>query len=116
MPVRAALREWRRLLKPGGLVGFSTMKAGFPAAARLFREQATSYGLTLTDPVTSLRTPDGCRQELRDAGMVPTDVVEGAVRFSRTELEHAWQAHTLGPHHAAIATLTDDQTATFQAQ
>jgi ubiquinone/menaquinone biosynthesis C-methylase UbiE len=116
LPVQPALREWRRLLKPGGLVAFSTMREGFPAAARLFREHAGHYGLVLTDPATPLGTPSRCRQELRDAGFTPTDMVAETVQFARTDLEYAWQAHTQGPHHHAIATLSPAQAATFRAE
>jgi ubiquinone/menaquinone biosynthesis C-methylase UbiE len=38
--VDVALRKWCRLLEPGGLIGFSAMRAGFPVPARLFREHA----------------------------------------------------------------------------
>jgi ubiquinone/menaquinone biosynthesis C-methylase UbiE len=116
LPIQAALREWRRLLKPGGLVGFSTMQEGFPTAARLFREHASHYGLTLTDPATPLGTPSRCRHELRDAGFIPADTVTETVQFSRTDLEYAWQAHTQGPHHDAIAALSPGQTETFRTE
>ena len=116
LPVRTALREWRRLLKPDGLVAFSTVREGFPIAAGLFREHAGRYGLALTDPATELGTPSRCRQELRDAGFIPTTVVTETVRFSRNDLEYAWQAHTQGRHHDVIAALSPAQTATFRAE
>lgn len=116
LPVQTALREWRRLLKPGGLVGFSTMREGFPTAARLFREQAGRHGPTLDDPAGPLGTPSRCRRELHDAGLVPADIVTETIRFSRGDLAHAWQAHTQGAHHDALAALTPEQTETFRAE
>jgi ubiquinone/menaquinone biosynthesis C-methylase UbiE len=115
LPVQAALREWRRLLKPGGLVGFSTMREGSPAAARLFREHARRYGLILDDPATPLGTPSRCEQELHDAGFTPAGTVTETIRFSRADLDHAWQAHTQGAHHDAVAALTPEQAETFRA-
>ncbi|WP_157467211.1 class I SAM-dependent methyltransferase [Frankia sp. QA3] len=114
LPVQAALREWHRLLTPGGQVGFSTMAAGFPVAARLFRDHARRYGLTLTDPATALGTSTRCRQVLRDAGLTAAKLVGETIRFSSHDLDHAWEAHARGPHHDAVATLTPKQTETFQ--
>jgi ubiquinone/menaquinone biosynthesis C-methylase UbiE len=116
LDIQTALREWRRLLKPDGLIGFSTMKEGFPIAARLFREQASRYGLTLTDPATPLGTPTRCRHELHDAGFIPTDMVTETVQFSRADLEYAWEAHANGPHHEAVAALAPEQAQAFQAE
>ncbi|MEV4345797.1 methyltransferase domain-containing protein [Actinoplanes sp. NPDC049596] len=116
LPVQTALREWRRLLKPGGLVGFSTMCEGSPVAARIFRDQARRYGLTLADPATPLGSPDRCRHELRQAGFTPTDIITEPIRFARADLEHAWTAHTQGPHHEAVAALTAEQTEAFRAE
>ncbi len=114
LPVQAALREWRRLLRPGGQIGFSTMAAGFPVAARLFRDHARRHGLTLTDPASALGTQERCRRALRDAGFTSARQVGETMRFSSRDLEHAWEAHTRGPHHDAIATLTAEQAETFQ--
>ncbi|MEU4689371.1 methyltransferase domain-containing protein [Actinoplanes sp. NPDC023714] len=114
--VQAALREWHRLLKPGGLVGFSTMREGFPAAAGLFRDLAGRYGLALTDPAAPLGTPARCDRELRDAGFVPAGTVTETIRFSRTDLTDAWRAHTQGPHHDAVAALGPERTEKFRAE
>lgn len=114
MPVQTALREWHRLLAPGGLVGFSTMRKGFPMAARLFREHARRYGLSLIDPAAPLGTASKCVQALRDAGMTPTDPVTETVQFSQADLEHAWEAHAHGPHHDTISTLAAEQAQAFQ--
>ncbi|WP_045747960.1 class I SAM-dependent methyltransferase [Actinoplanes rectilineatus] len=105
LPVAAALAEWWRLLRPGGTVGFSTMRAGFPRIAGLFRGLAVAHGLVLDDPVAPLGTPQQCRRVLADAGFVPGEVIGGTVRFSRADAAKAWHAHTRGVHRAAFATL-----------
>jgi ubiquinone/menaquinone biosynthesis C-methylase UbiE len=114
LPVHNALREWRRLLAPGGRVGFSTMREGFPLAARLFRQHARRYGLDLTDPAAPLGTPARCALALADAGFVPEDIVEETVRFSSRDLDNAWEAHVHGVHHAAVGTLAPAQALAFQ--
>ncbi|GAA4609425.1 ubiquinone/menaquinone biosynthesis C-methylase UbiE [Actinoplanes octamycinicus] len=114
LPVHTALREWRRLLVPGGRVGFSTMHDGFPVAARVFRKLAAGFGLDLADPAAPLGTPDRCEQALRNAGLEPAEQVVETVEFSAADLEHAWEAHAHGPHQAALALLTPAQLAEFQ--
>jgi ubiquinone/menaquinone biosynthesis C-methylase UbiE len=114
MPVQAALGEWRRLLAPDGLAGFSTMREGFPIAARLFRERARRYGLSLSDPAAPLGTASRCSKALRDAGLTPRAPALETIQFSRDDLEHAWEAHAHGTYHAAVATLADEQVRAFQ--
>jgi ubiquinone/menaquinone biosynthesis C-methylase UbiE len=114
MPVQTALQEWRRLLAPGGLIGFSTMAEGSPAAARIFREHARRHGLSLTDPAAQLGTAARCAQALRDAAITPTGAVTETIQFSARDLEHAWEAHANGPHHDAVATLLPEQVQAFQ--
>ena len=58
MPVGSALEEWHRVLKPGGLVGFSTMCAGSPRAGQLFRDCAQEFGVSLQDPSAALGSDD----------------------------------------------------------
>jgi ubiquinone/menaquinone biosynthesis C-methylase UbiE len=50
MPVRRALDEWYRVLKPGGIVAFTSMAEGFPVPGRIFRECAGAFGVRLFDP------------------------------------------------------------------
>jgi ubiquinone/menaquinone biosynthesis C-methylase UbiE len=115
LPVGPALREWARLVKPGGRVGFSTMREDFPAAGRLFREHAARFGLRLTDPAAPLGTPQRCRQALRDAAFDPAEIVAETVRFARADLERAWEAHVNGSYHDAVATLGPEQVRDFRA-
>ncbi len=113
MAVAPALEEWHRVLAPGGLVGFSTMREGFPLAAGVFRALARDYGLVLADPAAPLGTPEKCAQALSDAGFEPADVVVETVAFSEDDVAHAWEAHTNGPHHDEVAALTAEQVRDF---
>ncbi len=74
-----ALREWHRLLKPHGLVGFSTMCADSPLPGRMFRDCATSFGLTLEDPSAVLGSEERCRNALHAAGFNDITVSPGEI-------------------------------------
>lgn len=114
LPVDVALREWYRLLRDGGVVGFSTMREGAPPAARLFREQAADHGLELADPATPLGSEDRCRRVLTDAGFEPERTVGERVRFTGQDLRYAWESHVRGPHHEAVRTLEGTRLAAFE--
>ena len=68
MPVEKALAEWHRLLRPGGLIGFSAMRAGYPRAGRLFRDCAKEFGVGLDDPSAPLGSEECARAALAAAG------------------------------------------------
>lgn len=93
MPVAEALREWARLLRPDGVVAFSTMKTGSPSAGRLFRECAAAFGLELKDPSEALGTPEQCCQVLEDAGFTGVTVTPGRVDFESLDPTLAWEAN-----------------------
>ena len=111
MPVADALREWRRLLAPGGHVGFSTMRAGFPAAGELFRACAAEYGLSLSDPSAPLGSEERCCEVLEAAGFVHPSVVPGHVTFSDDDLEMAWESNLRSANHLEVQALTAEQQA-----
>jgi len=114
MPVEAALREWYRLLKRGGQVGFSGMRAGSPPAGRLFRECAAAYGLHLDDPSEPLGSEDRCRAVLHAAGFSAVEVLPGHIVFGPADLEMAWESNLRSARHGAVRSLDRDQQADMQ--
>jgi ubiquinone/menaquinone biosynthesis C-methylase UbiE len=105
MPVQRALTEWRRLLKPGGVIGFSTMRAGFPQAARLFRTCAAEFGLRLADASAALGSESAAMAALRQAGFVNTTVAADRVAFSESDLSCAWESNLRSAAHGDVRNL-----------
>jgi len=110
MPVERALQAWRRVLRPGGVVGFSTMACGVPPAAQLFRDCARDVGVTLRDPSASLGTQRLCREALEQAGFRVREVVPGRVEFTAADLGLAWEANLRTAGHEQVSTLRGELT------
>jgi ubiquinone/menaquinone biosynthesis C-methylase UbiE len=108
IPVAEGLREWHRLLRDGGILGFSTMEAGFPAAAGLFRSCAAEYGVVLEDPCAPLGSTAACLQALEEAGFIAGEVVTEELEFSRRDLDRAWESNLRSAAHQAVRELPAD--------
>jgi len=105
MPIDRTLQEWHRLLDTGGHVAFSSMRAGSPAAGRVFRACAAEYGLILDDPSAPLGSEDRCRDALRAAGFRDPHVAAGEIMFSAGDLEMAWESNLRSAAHAPVRSL-----------
>jgi SAM-dependent methyltransferase len=93
IPIAKALSAWHRLLKPNGVLAFSTMKAGSPSAGRIFRRCAARFGLDVKDPSEPLGTEDRCRAVLEEAGFDRLQVLAGRVDFQTLDRMLAWEAN-----------------------
>ena len=109
MPVAKALSAWHRVLKPNGVVAFSTMKAGSPSAGRIFRACASRFGLDLQDPSEPLGSEERCRAVLQDAGFERVDVIAADVAFANIDLALAWDANFRAAGHVAARRLSARQ-------
>ena len=105
MPVQAALAEWRRLLRHGGIIGFSTMRAGFPKAGQLFRECAAELGVQLADPSAALGSESAAASALRHAGFTEVAIVADHVRFADVDFACAWESNLRSAAHAEVRSL-----------
>jgi ubiquinone/menaquinone biosynthesis C-methylase UbiE len=114
MPVADALREWHRLLKSGGIVAFSTMRAGSPPGGRIFRDCAAEFGVSLTDPSEPLGAPSACRQVLQDAGFEAADIVSETIDFSAQDLSVAWESNFESPAHSEVRRLAEAEQRALQ--
>lgn len=101
MPFAKALSAWHRVLRPDGVVAFSTMSAGSPSTGRIFRACAAKFGLVLTDRSEALGTEERCRAALEAAGFDRVEVLEGQVPFETLDLTLAWESNFRAAGHAA---------------
>ncbi|MCG5215283.1 methyltransferase domain-containing protein [Streptosporangium soli] len=114
LPVDQALREWRRVLKPGGLVGFSTMREGEPSTARIFRACAADLGLSLTDPMAALGTEDRSEAALTRADFTPTHTIADTLTLPASDPSHAWRVLSTSPHYPELQTLSPTDLITLE--
>jgi ubiquinone/menaquinone biosynthesis C-methylase UbiE len=108
MPVDEALLEWRRLLRPDGLVGFSTMRQGSPPAANVFRACAARFGVELEDPSAPLGTESRCRAVLEETGFSDVRIIAERIEFSTEDHSSAWLSNIRSPVHARVLELSHD--------
>ena len=114
MPVQAALEEWRRLLQPGGLLGFATMRAGSPDPGRLFRDCAAEFGVSLRDPSAPLGTPSASSAALEQAGFEAVEIVSETVDFPPEDLAVAWESNLKSPAAADVHRLSPPALQAFE--
>jgi ubiquinone/menaquinone biosynthesis C-methylase UbiE len=88
-----ALREWHRVLKTGGIVGFSTMHGGSPPGGRIFRECAAAFGIRLQDPCEPLGSVAASRRALTLAGFEVVEIVDEFIEFSAQDHALAWESN-----------------------
>jgi ubiquinone/menaquinone biosynthesis C-methylase UbiE len=111
-----ALREWYRLLRRGGILGFTTMRAGSPRAAQIFRDCAAAFGVPLQDPSAELGKDEACRQVLADAGFSVARVVCESIEFAPQDLSVAWESNFHSPAHAGVQRLSEREQQALRCQ
>lgn len=115
MPFRVALREWSRLLRQGGVVAFSNMRAGSPRAAAIFRECAASFGIVLQDPTAPLGFAAACQDALETAGFSVEAIVGEPIGFSPDDVRRAWESNFGSVAYARVRGLSEPEQGAMKA-
>jgi ubiquinone/menaquinone biosynthesis C-methylase UbiE len=97
--VRAALRHWHALLRPGGRLAFNCWAEHSYVTGHLLRAVAARHGIRVAVIGRDIGTRDRCRGVLADAGFVAPEVVAEPTGtfFSADQLEAAVEAAMKNP-------------------
>lgn len=105
--MEAALREWQRVVRSGGLVGFSSFGAGFMQPLRdLWAARLAHHGVVFKAPPTHwLAEPATCRDLLDGTGFTQTRVVSEQLGYHlETEMDR-WADIEAGPEGVPLRQL-----------
>ncbi|PNY81811.1 class I SAM-dependent methyltransferase [Deinococcus koreensis] len=114
----AALREWRRLVRPGGEVVFSSFGPGLMGdLPGRWRERLGQYGVTPgSPPLGRIPTPEAAQELLQSAGFAQIRVSLSALPYTLASPQARWADIEAGLEGQPLATFTPSQQARIQAE
>ena len=115
----AALREWHRVLQPGGQVGFSGFGPTYlQPLGDLWNARLRQYGVSVptVSPNQRLAEPETCRRLLHEAGFVQTEVQSEQLGYYFRTVEEYWEEMWSSRNRMAVLQLAPAQREQFQAE
>lgn len=113
-----ALKEWLRVLKPGGKLIFSTFAApAFQPLADLFRQQLEAMGVELSDSRWQrLTTEEACATLLEQAGFTNIRIEKEQMGYHLAGSGDWWEVLWNSGFRGYLEALSTEQLATFRSQ
>ena len=112
----AALREWHRVLTPGGQVGFSGWGlTNWQPMQDLWDARLRQYGVT-SSPNRRLAEPETCRRLLHEAGFVQSEVQSEQLGYYFRTVEEYWEERWASTSRRAVLQLAPAQREQFKAE
>lgn len=115
----SALREWTRVLRPGGQLGFSTFGAGvLEPMSRLFDGRIRSHGIAVPQPTPlyRLNRAAACRDLLQSVGLVDVTTQESQLGYWVPDEEAWWRIVMSTGFQALVAMLPAGERQEFERE